>query len=134
MEGQVLRIPQGDWRYTVTGKISLAAMAFLFTAGPALADPIDGNWRTVNGQTAAISGGVITLRTGKYAGKRIGFLKATGGGRYSGTITDPFSDKSYSGTAMLSGSSLRMSGCVMKVICMSQTWKKMETQPDAVGE
>ena len=103
----------------------IAAVMLFFAVNPALADPIDGDWLTVNGQTASISGGVITLKTGKYAGKRIGSLKATGGGHYSGTITDPFNERSYSGIAELSGTSLRMSGCIMKVLCRTQTWKKM---------
>lgn len=106
-------------------KLTLAAAAVLLAAGTAYADPLDGNWRTASGETATISGGAITLKSGKYAGKRIGNLKATGGGKYSGTITDPADDKTYSGSAKLSGSSLRMTGCALKVFCKSQTWKKM---------
>lgn len=106
-------------------KLFLGAAALLLAAGPALADPLDGNWRTASGETAAISGGAITLKTGKHAGKRIGNLKATGGGKYAGTITDPADDKTYAGSAKLSGTSLRMTGCAMKVFCKTQTWKKM---------
>lgn len=109
----------------MTRRLTLTAAAFLFVAGTAYADPIDGNWRTASGETASIAGGAITLKTGKHAGKRIGNMKATGGGKYSGTITDPADDKTYSGSAKLSGSSLRMTGCAMKVFCKSQTWKKM---------
>ena len=106
-------------------KLSLAAAALLFAAGTAYADPIDGNWTTASGETASISGGSIVLKTGKYAGKRIGSMKATGGGKYAGSITDPADDKTYAGSAKISGKSMRMTGCAMKVFCKTQTWKKM---------
>ena len=80
--------------------------------GRRYADPIEGNWRTKAGDTAAIAGCgggfCITLKTGKHAGKRIGKMSANGGGNYAGTITDPANDKTYSGKATLSGSSLKM--------------------------
>ena len=53
-------------------KLSLALAATLIMAGTALADPIEGNWKTQAGDTAAIGGSgsfSITLKTGKYAGK-----------------------------------------------------------------
>lgn len=102
----------------------LAASATLAFA----AEPIEGNWKTASGETAAISacGGsfCVTLKTGKYSGKRIG--KMTGSGNdYSGEITDPSEDKTYSGYATVSGSKLRMKGCVMSVFCKSQTWTRL---------
>ncbi len=109
-------------------KMIIAAAALLVAAGTAYADPIEGNWKTASGETAAISGGgnfSITLKTGKYAGKNIGSFKATSAGKYTGTITDPADDKTYSGSASLSGSSLRMKGCALKIFCKSQTWKKL---------
>lgn len=106
-------------------RFSMAAAALLLAAATAHADPIDGNWRTASGETASISGGTIVLKTGKHAGKRIGNLRPSGNGRYTGTITDPADDKTYSGSARLSGSTLRMTGCALKVFCRSQTWRKM---------
>jgi uncharacterized protein (DUF2147 family) len=98
--------------------------------GMAFADPIEGNWKTASGATAAIAGGgdsfSITLKSGKHAGKRIGSFKAAGDSKYTGNITDPETDKTYSGKASLSGSSLKMSGCVFGgLICKSQTWSKL---------
>ena len=109
--------------------LTLAVAATLFVSGAALAaDPIVGNWRTDSGETAAITGGgpfAITLKTGKHAGKRIGSMSASGGGKYAGEITDPANDKTYSGKATLSGNNLRMSGCVLGgLICRSQNWKR----------
>ena len=38
---------------------------------------------------------------------------------------DPAKDKTYSGSATLSGNSLKMSGCVLGgLICRSQNWKR----------
>jgi uncharacterized protein (DUF2147 family) len=109
-------------------RLSMAAAALLMVTGAAYADPIEGNWKTASGETAAISGGAsfsIVLKTGKHAGKRIGSLKASGDNRYAGTITDPADDKTYSGSARLTGSTLKMTGCALKVFCKSQTWRKM---------
>ncbi|MBN9218859.1 MAG: DUF2147 domain-containing protein [Mesorhizobium sp.] len=110
-------------------KVSLALAATLIMSGAAFADPIEGNWKTQAGDTAAIGGSgsfSITLKTGKYAGKTIGSLKAAGDNKYTGSITDPANDKTYSGKATLSGTSLKMSGCVLGgLICKSQTWHKL---------
>jgi len=92
------------------------------------AEPIVGNWKTESGETAAIAtcGGsfCITLKTGKYAGKRIGRLKGSGAA-YSGTITDPSEDKQYSGSAKVGGSSLKLRGCALKIFCKTQKWNKL---------
>jgi len=110
-------------------KVSLAVAATLILGGAAFADPIEGNWKTQAGDTAAIGGSgafSITLTTGKYAGKTIGSLKPAGDNKYAGSITDPANDKTYSGKATLSGTSLKMSGCVLGgLICKSQTWHKL---------
>jgi uncharacterized protein (DUF2147 family) len=110
--------------------LAMAAAATLFSAGIANADPIEGNWRTEAGTTAQISscGGsfCIQLKTGVHAGKSIGKLKAAGGSNYTGNITDPANDKTYSGKGALSGNSLRMSGCVFGgLICKSQRWTRL---------
>lgn len=104
------------------------ATVFL-SAGAALADPIEGNWKTESGETAGIAkcGGsfCITLKTGAHKGKQIGQMQASGGGKYKGKITDPADDKTYSGKASISGSAMKMSGCVFGgLICKSQAWKK----------
>ncbi|MCV3210417.1 DUF2147 domain-containing protein [Mesorhizobium sp. YC-39] len=111
-------------------KASLALAATLVMAGAAWADPIEGNWKTQSGATAAISGGggafSITLKSGKFAGKNIGSLRASGANKYAGSITDPETDKTYAGKGSLSGTSLKMSGCVLGgLICKSQTWHKL---------
>ena len=107
--------------------IATGALIAAMTA-PALADPIEGNWKTKSGETAAISkcGGsfCVKLTTGTYAGKSIGKMKGSGGS-YSGTITDPKKDKTYSGSASISGSTMKMKGCVLAILCRSENWAKM---------
>ena len=54
----------------------LIAAAFVLSAGLAnAAEPLEGNWKTASGETAAISkcGGAfcVTLKTGQHAGKQI---------------------------------------------------------------
>ena len=109
-------------------RLVLVAAALLTATGVSYADPIEGNWKTASGETAAISGSgsfSIVLKTGKFAGKQIGSLKSSGGNKYSGTITDPADDKTYSGSARLTGTTLKMTGCALKIFCKSQTWRKM---------
>ena len=106
----------------------LLAASVSLAAGPVLADPIVGNWRTQSGETAAISkcGGsfCIKLRTGEHSGKRIGKL-AGADGSYSGTITDPADNKEYSGSAKVNGSKMRLKGCALKIFCQTQNWIKL---------
>ena len=107
----------------------LAAALFVAFASPALsAEPIEGNWKTASGETAAIApcGGAfcITLKTGAHAGKQIGKMSGADGA-YKGTITDPEADKTYSGSGKVSGNSLKMQGCVMSVFCKTQTWSRL---------
>ena len=111
-------------RKMMTAVFMLAAMA----GGAAAAEPIEGNWKTASGETAVIApcGGsyCVTLKTGKYSGKRIGKMSGTGND-YSGEITDPSENKTYSGYGTVSGNSLKMKGCVMKVFCKTQSWKRL---------
>jgi hypothetical protein len=78
-------------------RLSMALVATMFLPGAAHADPIEGNWKTQSGETAAIGGCgggfCITVKTGKYAGKQIGKMNASGDNKYKGTITDPADDK-----------------------------------------
>lgn len=105
------------------------AAAVATIAGTVHADePIVGNWKTASGETAVIascgSSYCVTLKTGKYSGRKIGTLAGTGGS-YAGEITDPAADKTYSGSGKVSGNSLKMQGCVMKILCKTQTWTRL---------
>ncbi len=104
--------------------VAVAAMSSSF----AYADPIIGNWKTQSGENAAIAkcGGsfCIKVTTGAHAGKQIGKFKGSNGD-YAGTITDPADDKKYTGTVKLSGSTMKLKGCALKVFCKTQNWKKL---------
>ncbi|MGB3416842.1 MAG: DUF2147 domain-containing protein [Mesorhizobium sp.] len=110
-------------------RLGVTSVALLIAAGAACADPIEGNWKTQHGSNAVISacGGsfCIKLTSGEYAGKTIGSVKASGDSTYTGTITRPSNGKTYSGKAKLAGGTLTLSGCVLAVLCNSQTWTKM---------
>ena len=106
----------------------LLAVTALISGVSQAADPIVGNWTTQSGQTAAISpcggGFCVTLKTGQYAGKKIGSL-TNNGKRYVGKVTDPANDKTYNGRATLNGRILKMSGCLLGgLLCRSQEWTK----------
>jgi uncharacterized protein (DUF2147 family) len=105
----------------------LATMALVAGLAQA-AEPIEGSWKTASGETAMITscGGsfCVTLKTGKHAGKKIGTLAGTAGS-YSGEITDPEDDKTYSGSGTIKGDTLQMRGCVLKILCKSQTWTRL---------
>jgi len=105
------------------------ASAFLFAGSTfAFAEAIEGNWKTQSGETAKISkcGGsyCIKLQTGKHKGKSIGKVAGTGG-TYTGTITDPADNKTYSGSAKVKGSKMNLTGCVAKIFCKTQKWNKL---------
>ena len=104
----------------------LAAMAI---SVPALAaEPVLGNWKTAHGETAKITACgdafCITLVNGKFSGRQIGKMSGSAG-EYSGEITDPNAEKTYSGSASVSGSSLKLTGCALKIFCKSQTWSRL---------
>lgn len=108
-----------------------AAFSLAAIVGPVAAqaaEPIEGNWKTESGETAAIGkcgdGFCITLKTGKFSGRQIGKLSGAGN-EYTGEITDPEADKTYSGSGSVSGNSLKMKGCVLKILCKSQTWTRL---------
>ena len=110
-------------------RIMTIAAALVMSGNLAFAgEAIEGNWKTASGETAVIGpcGGAfcVTLKTGKHAGKQIGKLSGKGNS-YSGEITDPANDKTYSGSGTVSGNSLNMKGCVLKVLCKSQNWSKL---------
>ncbi len=116
-------------RNNIMIRATILAAALLLGASAAFAEePIVGNWKTVEGDTAAImpcaDSYCVTLKTGKYAGKQIGKMQGKGGS-YTGELTDPSEDKTYSGSGTVSGNSVRMKGCVLKVFCKSQTWTRL---------
>lgn len=106
----------------------LVAALLMSTSAAFAEEPIVGNWKTLDGDTAVIApcadSYCVTLKTGKYAGRQIGKMRGKGSS-YTGELTDPSEDKTYSGSGTVSGNSVRMKGCVLKVFCKSQTWTRL---------
>ncbi|CDZ52900.1 DUF2147 domain-containing protein [Neorhizobium galegae] len=109
-------------------RLMLVSVLVLAATGARTAEPIEGNWKTASGETAVIgkcgTAYCVTLKTGKHSGKQIGKLSGKDG-EYSGEITDPAEDKTYSGSGSVSGNSLKMKGCVLAILCKSQTWTRL---------
>lgn len=105
-------------------KLSMAVAATLILAGAASADPIEGNWKRPNGTLIKYAGGggkfCGTVMTGEYKGKSIGCMNGSNGS-YKGTVNKLDEGKTYSGTAKVTGNSLKLSGCVAMVLCKSET-------------
>lgn len=124
-------------------KLALAAIAAsIFMAGPALADPVFGSWKSQPGDNGAYIHVKIASCGAKVCGKItkvvggkttvvgrsiIKNMKSDGGGKYSGgTIWAPDKDKTYASKMQLSGNKLKVSGCVAGgLICRSQTWTRL---------
>ena len=104
------------------------ALGAMMLAGPAYAaEPIVGQWRTQEGSIAEIvpcsAGYCVTLRSGQHQGRQIGQMSGSGA-NYTGTVTDPASDRTYQGRATVSGSQLSLTGCALRVFCRTQTWTR----------
>lgn len=123
--------------------LTLGAALSLF-ATAALADPVEGRWRTQpddNGNTGIIEitmcgdrvcGTLIQSRRSNgevfqsaNAGRRIVWdMEPRGNGAYrNGQIYSPDRDQTYSARMDMSGSSLTVAGCVL-FICRDQTWTR----------
>ncbi len=122
--------------------LSLAALAL--SAGAALADPIEGLWRTTpddNGNYGLIqvapcgnafcgtlvrsfdSNGneISSAHTGRNI---IAETVNNGGGNYRGTVYAPDRDRTYNSRLVLSGNSLSVSGCVLGICRDGGTWTR----------
>ena len=107
---------------------ALGTALLVLAPGTARADaPILGTWTVPNGEKVDVRscGGAFctTVRTGLYKGKKIGRMTGSGNS-YTGTVTDPTTDKTYEGTAEIQGDALTLKGCVAKIFCRSQVWTR----------
>ncbi len=114
-------------------KLALTAGLALLLAGPALADPIEGLWRTspddhgdigyvrVKPCGGSYCGTLVEARNAQGAkitpntiGRKIVWnLTPTGKGQYEGRIYAPDRDAEYMSRLQLKGNALAVSGCVL---------------------
>lgn len=91
-------------------------------------EPIEGSWK--NGPVEIIvikpcgRDFCLTMTTGEFAGKDIGKLSGKGAS-YSGEVTDPEDNKTYSGYGTVHGNSLELKGCALKIFCKSVNWTRL---------
>ena len=125
-------------------KFVLAAAAVVMSAGMAMADPLEGVWRTVpddNGASglvqvsqcgSALCGTLVKAidsNGAEIASENIGRqiiwdMAPAGGGEYRGKIWSPDRDKTYNSRLLLIGNSLAVSGCVLGICRDGGTWKR----------
>lgn len=126
-------------------RITTFAFAFAALSGAAMADPVNGIWKTQpdDGHYAhikmapcgsAVCGKIVKTFDGEteFKSKNIGKtlvidMVPQGGGKYEGQVWRPSNDKIYIGKMQLSGNSLKLSGCIAGgLICSKQTWQRIQ--------
>ncbi|QDC10358.1 DUF2147 domain-containing protein [Oceanicola sp. D3] len=127
-------------------KITMTLAALLVAAPAWAADPLEGLWRTArddNGNSGLVQvkpcgGGLCGTLIKAYGpgGKEIksenvgrqiiSQTKPSGGGQYKGKVYSPDRGKTYSSKLVLSGSTLKVSGCVLGICRDGGTWKKVK--------
>ncbi|KFE34140.1 DUF2147 domain-containing protein [Thioclava atlantica] len=126
-------------------KLMLAGVALALSAGAALADPIEGVWKTQpdDGSYAYVTikpcganfCGDIT-RTfkpeGEYKSPNLGKqivinMAPKGGGKYEGKVWRPANNKIYLGKIKVNGNGMALAGCVAGgLFCKSQDWQRVK--------
>ena len=123
----------------------MIAVAFATLAGAAAADPLEGVWQTQEDDGAyahvtiapcgpAFCGHITrSFKAGaEFAspnnGKQIVIdMVPAGDGSYAGQVWRPSNDKIYTGKMVISGDSMKLSGCVAGgLFCKAQTWTRIK--------
>lgn len=127
---------------------NLMAAAAMLLAGAALADPVEGMWKTLpddNGNYGYVQikpcadrlcgtlvkafDGAGKDRASDNIGRQIVWdMVAAGAGSYTdGQIWAPDRDKTYSSTMQMTGEVLAVSGCALGgLICRAQEWTRVK--------
>ncbi|MEZ5810920.1 MAG: DUF2147 domain-containing protein [Rhizobiaceae bacterium] len=109
-------------------RLILAAIASIAMTATAMADPIEGMWKTGDNVLIKISacGGkfCVDVADGDYKGKRSGKLGPEGGNVYRGTLKQFSTGISFSGTATLQGNSMKMVAKKLGITVKTDTWRR----------
>lgn len=125
-------------------KTYIYAAILMFVAGAAVADPVEGVWKTQvdDGSYAHVTiapcGGAFcgvisrTFKDGaEYQSENLGKqividMVLQGDGSYDGQVWRPSNNKIYIGGIELSGDSMKLAGCVAGgLICKKQSWSRV---------
>lgn len=127
-------------------KTTLAAASFAVgLAAAAVADPIEGIWKTepddgayahvaIEPCGAAFCGTIMRTfnAAGEYQSPNIGKqlvrnMAPVGAGKYEGQVWRPSNDKIYVGKANVTGNDMKLSGCVAGgLFCAKQAWTRVK--------
>ena len=97
------------------------------------AGSIEGTWQrplsdggTLMKITKCGSDYCVWVASGKHKGRKTGALTPSSDGVYRGSLTDLRDDKVYTGKAVVAknGQQVKVSGCVLKIICLGETWSR----------
>ncbi len=124
---------------------AISAVAFLFSSGMAMADPLEGLWRTTkddNGKSglikvapcgAKLCGTLIKsydetgaeIDSDNIGRNIISETVARGGGSYTGKVYSPDRDKTYKSKLQMTGNTLKVRGCIAFICRDGGTWQKV---------
>lgn len=120
-------------------KIMMGVAALVVSAGAALADPVEGRWRSPTSEGKSLVVNIVPCSSGicgvvdsvssnsdqGIVGKTmIWGMQPQGGGKYSGgKVWAPDQDKTYNGKLTLNGNTLKIQGCVFG-ICRGETFTR----------
>jgi uncharacterized protein (DUF2147 family) len=127
-------------------KLMLAAVALVAIAGAALADPLEGMWKTVaddNGNSgliqvvpcgAALCGTLVKaygpdgaeIESPNVGRQLIWDTVPTGDGVYEGRVYSPDRDAEYASKLVLTGDSLSVSGCRFGFCREGGVWQRVQ--------
>ncbi|MEM7471487.1 MAG: DUF2147 domain-containing protein [Pseudomonadota bacterium] len=123
-----------------------AGLVFALSGAAFAADPLEGMWRTAkddNGNSGLIQVAPcgsklcgVLVQSYNSAGQKIksdhqgrNIISATvpsGTGKYKGKVYSPDRDKTYNSRLVLSGKTLKVSGCVLGICRDGGTWTKVK--------
>ena len=126
-------------------RFAMALAGVLVSGGVAMADPVEGVWKTEvdDGAYAHIQMapcgaaycGVIARTfnsSGEYQSENLGKklvidMVPNGNGSYAGSVWRPSNNKIYIGKMTLNGNKLKLKGCVAGgLICSGQNWTRVQ--------
>ncbi len=134
---------------------SLAVLGLLATTGYALADDPSGTWRLDNGKVTVkvrqcgeqVCANIVALKEPSYKDGTpkidrhnknpslrsrplmglsvLSNMKSTGENKWAGNIYNADDGRTYTATMTLSGSTMKLKGCVAGIFCKTNTFKKL---------